>query len=124
MDSASFSTDGTHIVTASGEFGKPGEAKVWDAKNGTELLTLRGHTGRVDTATFSLDGTRIVTGSDDNTAKVWDAKTGAELLTLKGSVSATAFSADGNRILARTRNGLLVWNAPAQLPVAPIPRAK
>ncbi len=49
-------------------------AKVWDAKSGAEVLTLKGHTGRVISASFSPDGSRIVTGSDDKTAKVWDAQ--------------------------------------------------
>ncbi len=78
--SASFSPDGSRIVTAS----QDKTAKVWDAKSGAEVLTLKGHTGAVHSASFSPDGSRIVTGSDDKTAKVWDAKSGAEVLTLKG----------------------------------------
>ena len=38
-------------------------AKVWDAKSGAELLTLKGHTSASDSASFSPDGSRIVTGS-------------------------------------------------------------
>jgi WD40 repeat protein len=49
-------------------------AKVWDAKSGGEVLTLKGHTNVVRSAAFSLDGTRVVTASDDQTAKVWDAR--------------------------------------------------
>ncbi len=78
--SASFSPDGSRIVTASGDK----TAKVWDAASGAEILTLKGHTDTVFSASFSPDGSRIVTASRDNTAKVWDATTGAEVLTLKG----------------------------------------
>jgi len=78
------------------------------------LLTLKGHTDRVNAASFSADGTRIVTGSWDNTAKVWDTKTGAELLTLKGhtnSVNAASFSADGTRIVTGSwDNTAKVWD--------------
>ena len=42
VTSASFSPDGSRIVTASHDR----TAKVWDAKTGAELLTLKGHTGR------------------------------------------------------------------------------
>ncbi len=49
-------------------------AKVWDAKSGAEVLTLKGHTKEVKSAAFSPDGSRVVTGSDDKTAKVWDAR--------------------------------------------------
>ena len=52
--------------------------KVWDADKGTEIVTLKGHTGRVTSVAFSPDGKRIVSGSDDNTVKVWDADKGTE----------------------------------------------
>jgi hypothetical protein len=52
---------------------------VWDARTGTPLLELKGHTNAVWSVAFSPDGTRIVTGSADQTAKVWDARTGQEL---------------------------------------------
>jgi hypothetical protein len=75
VGSASFSPDGARIVTGSDD----ATAKVWDARTGTALLDLRGHTGGVMSATFGPDGARIVTGSWDKTAKVWDARTGQEL---------------------------------------------
>ena len=56
--SASFSPDGSRIVTASTDK----TAKVWDARTGAEVLTLKGHTGQVTSASFSPDGSRIVTG--------------------------------------------------------------
>ncbi|HJZ54208.1 MAG TPA: hypothetical protein VKE74_04590, partial [Gemmataceae bacterium] len=68
--SASFSADGTRVVTGSYDR----TARVWDAKTGTEVLTLQGHTGVVSSASFSVDGTRVVTGSWDKTARVWDAR--------------------------------------------------
>ena len=37
--------------------------KVWDADTGTEILTLKGHTGQVSSVAFSPDGKRIVSGS-------------------------------------------------------------
>jgi len=54
--------------------------KVWDAQNGDELLSLKGHTGTVTCVAFSPDGARIVTGSEDTTLKVWDTRTGQEVL--------------------------------------------
>ena len=48
------------------------EKRLWDAADGHETLTLRGHTGEVNSVAFSPDGKRIVTGSGDITAKVWE----------------------------------------------------
>ena len=106
VSSVAYSADGTRIASASGKFGKQGEAKVWDANAGTEVCTLRGHEFEVLSATFSRDGTRVVTGGADDKAKVWDAATGAELLSIEvnaGNVSGVAFSPDGTRIV--TANG-------------------
>ena len=75
LSSASFSPDGSRIVTGSWDQ----TAKVWDARTGTALLELKGHTGAVNSVSFSPDGSRILTGSDDGTAKVWDARTGKRL---------------------------------------------
>jgi WD40 repeat protein len=111
-----FSPDGTRIVTGGGT-----TAKVWDARTGTPLLELKGHTIGVVSVAFSPDGTRIVTGSWDNTAKVWDARTGTALLDLKGHkgpVSSVAFSPDGTRIA--TGNGdktAKVWDAGTGTPL-------
>src|SRR5262249_4467580 len=66
--SVSFSPDGTRIVTGGGHRvppgqATPGEVKVWDARTGTSLLDLPGHTGLVGSVSYSSDGTRIVSGS-------------------------------------------------------------
>ena len=78
--SASFSPDGSRIVTASDDR----TAKVWDARAAPRTSRSRGTPTSSLSAAFSPDGSRIVTASLDKTAKVWDARTGAEALTLKG----------------------------------------
>ncbi|WP_414570316.1 N-acetylmuramoyl-L-alanine amidase [Nostoc sp. CCY 9925] len=64
--SASFSTDGERIITAS----RDGTARVWDL-TGKEITTLKGHHGTVWSASFNRHGQRIVTASSDKTALVW-----------------------------------------------------
>ena len=79
---------------------------MWDAAGGRELLTLKGHTGRVCSVSWSPDGTRLATGSEDGTAKVWDAAGGRELLTLKGhagEVRSVSWSPDGKRLATGSR---------------------
>ena len=111
VTAASFSPDGSRIVTAS----QDNTAKVWDANTAAELLTLKGHTNWVYSASFSPDGLRIVTGSDDKTATVWDAKNGVPVLTLKahtGAVYSASFSPDGLRILtASADKSAKTWDA-------------
>ena len=116
--SVAFSPDGRRIVTGSRgdkhkQSGTSGEAKVWDAQTGQELLALKGFNEGVSSVAFSPDGRRIVTGS--NTAKVWDAENGREILTLNGhisSVGSVAFSPDGTRIVTGSEDKTArVWDA-------------
>ncbi|XRB02980.1 EF-hand domain-containing protein [Pycnococcus provasolii] len=75
VTSASYSADGTRIVSASYDR----TVRVWDATTGACLSVLEGHSERVHSASYSADGTRIVSASRDKTVRVWDATTGAKL---------------------------------------------
>jgi len=108
---ATFSPDGSRIVTASDDH----TARVWDATSGLPIQTLRGHEKAVASAAFSPDGSRIVTASDDNTARVWDATSGQSLHTLQGherAVYRAAFSPDGSLIVtASLDHTARAWDA-------------
>jgi hypothetical protein len=78
---ASFSPDGTHVLTATAD---DRIARVWNAATGKEIVALKGHEGTVWTASFSPDGRRVVTSSEDRTARVWNVATGQEIVALKG----------------------------------------
>ena len=88
---------------------------VWEAANGRELATLKGHSAPVWSVAFSPDGQRIVTGSWDQTARVWEAVSGRELITLKGHltwVRSVTFSPDGQRIVTCSEDKTAkVWRA-------------
>jgi WD40 repeat protein/tRNA A-37 threonylcarbamoyl transferase component Bud32/tetratricopeptide (TPR) repeat protein len=88
------------------------------APTGQELLTFKGHTGKVIGLCFSPDGQRLATASEDNTAKVWDARTGQQLFTLKGhieeGVACVCFSPDGQRLVTGGwDNTAKVWDVRA-----------
>jgi WD40 repeat protein len=108
--SATFSPDGTQIVTASADR----TAQVWDATTGQPLHSIRGHGGWVSTAQFSPDCCQIVTASDDGTSRLWDAGTGQllrELAGHRGRVLTAEFSPDGKRIVsASTDCTARVWD--------------
>ena len=46
--------------------------RIWDARTGELLETLRGHKVRVWSVAFTPDGRGLVSGSQDNTLKYWD----------------------------------------------------
>jgi len=108
VNSAIFSPDGEHILTASDD----GTARLWDAI-GQELAVLEGHKDPVKSAIFSLDGERILTTSDDGTARLWDAA-GQELAVLtdrRANINAAAFSPGGEVIVTASDDGAaLIWS--------------
>jgi eukaryotic-like serine/threonine-protein kinase len=117
LNSAQFSADGEHIVTACADH----SARVWNARTGQPVTEPLQHGGQVASAQFSPDGRRVVTASWDNTARVWDARTGhavTEPIKHQGRVLSARFSPDGQQVLTASDDGTAqVWD----IPVAPLP---
>jgi eukaryotic-like serine/threonine-protein kinase len=111
VNSAAYSPDGTHIVTASTD----NTARIWDARTGAQLAVLSGHGGSLYCAAYSRDGTRIVTAAADKTARIWDARTGAQLAVLSGhadEVTCAAYSPDGTRVVTSSYDKTAhIWDA-------------
>jgi WD40 repeat protein/serine/threonine protein kinase len=106
---ATFSRDGTRIVTASADH----SAKLWDAASG-KLMASFDHQGEVNRAVFNPDGTRILTASTDKTAKLWDVASGKFIASFdhQDEVLQAAFSPDGVRILTvSTDHSAKLWDA-------------
>ena len=111
VTSASFSPDGSKVVTAS--FDKT--AKIWNTQTGVCERTLTDETYWFLSASFSPDGQKIVTALTDNTAKVWNAATGRLEHTLVGHtywVRSASFSPDGSKIVTTSNDKTAkIWNA-------------
>ena len=91
VNSAAYSPDGTHLVTASDDQ----TARIWDAATGQEVRTLSGHTDSVWSVAYSPDGAHLVTASLDQTARIWDAATGQEVRTFSGHTAPVLSAAYG-----------------------------
>ena len=115
VNSASFSPDGSKIVTASGD----GTAKIWNVQTGVCEHTYEhmrgGHRRWIDSALFSPDGRKIVTAGDDIAAKIWNADTGRLEHTLSGhhdTVFSASFSPDSSKVVTISGDGTAkIWNA-------------
>lgn len=96
--SVSFSADGTKLITAAGEPGLFGEARIWNVADGAMVREFRGHKDSLYAAVLSPDGALLATAGYDQAIILWDANSGAEVRTLaghNGAVYDLAFSADG-----------------------------
>jgi WD40 repeat protein len=118
IDSATFSTDGKLIVTAS-YIGHA--AQVWDAATGDTIGKPMRHEKEVNFAAFSQNGALVVTASNDATAQVWDAATGLPIgkpLRQSGAIYSAAFNPDGKLIVTGSFDHTAqVWNAATREPV-------
>ncbi len=131
IGSAAFSPDGQRIVTGGGAVrfapegiafnpttGDDQTAKVWDATDTREVLTLNGHEKDVVSVDVSADGRFVVSGSFDGTARVWDIRTGQEVARMIGheeAVRGVAFFPDGKRIVTGSFDGTArIWDIVSQ----------
>jgi WD40 repeat protein len=72
---ASFSPDGSQVVTASEDF----TARLWEVPSGRPIGFPLKHGHQVFSARFSGDGRWIITSARDGTARVWDAESSQPL---------------------------------------------
>ena len=119
---ASFSPDGSTIVTASTD----NSAKVWNSKTGDEMFTLKDNSHGARFAVFSADGSRIVTVGSSGANRpliVWDAKAGTMVRAFKGynDIHSASLTVVGSRIYAFTSDSAMVWNAKSGAEILTLP---
>ncbi len=111
-----YSPDGKFIASGSDS----GKAFLHSPVDGQIIRVLHGHLNSVSGVAFSPDSKRLVTSSGSPEAlKIWDPSTGQEILNIEGEGSLLGVvnvSADGNTILAGSRNRIknwFLWQAPS-----------
>jgi WD40 repeat protein/tetratricopeptide (TPR) repeat protein len=102
----SFSPDGRHIATASADT----TAVLWEPAG--SLNHVLNHGSSVYDVTFSPDGRYAVTASRDTAVRIWEVATGKLAfppVNHNGTVSLTAFSPGGGRVLTMGNRSVQLW---------------
>jgi WD40 repeat protein/serine/threonine protein kinase len=114
IKAAAISPDGRRFVTVQRH-----TIKVFDARNGEEMMTIPGQCFSVgkelfepDTVTFSPDGKLIACSyGERRMVKLWGSENGKEVMALPGASSPIAFSSDGKQIVTGTfPEYLKIWD--------------
>ena len=100
-----FTPDGRQIVSSASDR----RFYVWDAADGTELRSFKGHRSAVKDNAVSPDGTRMVSIGIDKYVRLWDFATGDELARLKlpSAGLSVAWSPDGTRFATGAQDRLV-----------------
>lgn len=92
------------------------DVRFWDVNTGDQSRLLSDLPGDVCRVAISPDETRMAVGFLEGGISILDFATGEELLRLKAfdwDVRRLAFSADGNSLIAASREEIRVWHAAA-----------
>ena len=112
---ATWSKDGSKVLTHSSSLFFPNAVRIFDAATGEELIRLEGHTGMITQAMWSQDESRVLTASWDDTARIWDAASGKELIRLTGhtgAVGQATWSQDESKVLTASSDSTArIWDA-------------
>ncbi|WP_257291664.1 WD40 repeat domain-containing protein, partial [Endozoicomonas sp. ONNA1] len=106
VTSADFSTDGSHIVTASVD----GTAKIYGLKadGSWESKTTIRHGSSVPSVTFSADSRHLLIASQNKTVKIYGLKDGVwnekASITHDGEVNSAVFSTDSRHVVTASKD--------------------
>jgi WD40 repeat protein/serine/threonine protein kinase len=102
-DHVAWSPDGKQLATIRGNY-----VSLWDAGDGRERTTLRGHENTLRTVSFSPDSKLVLTTSWDRTARVWNVETSEQVAVFRGHrsrVHTANLSPDGQRVVTASEDG-------------------
>jgi len=118
VNSVAWSPRGTRIASASVDQ----TVQVWDATDGLNAFTYRGHAAPVRDVVWEPGrGARLASASRDKTVQVWNAANGSRVTTFHGRtnvIPAASWSPDGNRIASVDYASIHVWASTTALALA------
>ncbi len=97
------SNDGKLLAIASTEF----MVKIHKVFDGKELVSLEGHTAKINSLCFSPDNTQLASGSEDKTVKLWRIPEGTLIKTFESHsapVTKVTFSPNSQSLLTGARD--------------------
>ncbi|KAG2742650.1 WD40 repeat-like protein [Suillus brevipes Sb2] len=126
-----YSPDTTLIATG-GDDGRDDyecSIKIWDAKTGKLVATLKGHTGTVECLAWTKDGKSLISGSSDSSIRTWNTTNWKQTAVLdehNRAVRAIAISPNGSILAsASDDDATRLWNLDNGQPISsPIQRAE
>jgi len=108
--SVKYSNNGKFILSGSADK----LVKLWDARTGLELRSLKGHKGAVYCVDISSNDAMAASGSQDGTIIIWDIMLGKAIKTLAGhqsNVEAICFSPDNKYVISGSQdNTIKIWD--------------
>jgi WD40 repeat protein len=110
VTAVAWSTRGTRIASAS--YDKT--VRIWDAHDGTNIMTYQGHWDRVLAVAWSPDSNLVASAGNDGTIQIWDPVNANLVLTYRDHmqpVLALAWSPDGKRIASACEDrSVRIWD--------------
>ena len=109
MTRVAFSPDGSKLASGTKE---NGVVRIWNVRDGSELLDFTGNHAEVTSLAYSPDGPLVVSGDRDGHVIVWEAESGKQRLSVKldvGLLMRAGFTVNGHLWVCEPNGSYRVW---------------